>query len=267
MKSTSVLKAAFFTSFFTLSAFVCQTLYAAPVATVQQIQGEVSIQTAGSPADQWTPVSQETPVNTGDSVKTGNGSCIIAYADQATFNLEANTSITLQEQADTQDIALKLGKIYGKIDHTKVTKPFQVVTPAAVATVRGTDVSFDFDDQGQLTVDIDGGGPVQVTNDEAGMDLELQNGNKITVKYNAETGEITVSNSCDSTEKITFSILGKEYSVDKCESQTVSTGETAAGANETPGTDLPENEGPPNENEPDDDPTPPSSPVEEQQPE
>lgn len=233
--------------------------WADAVATLKEIQGEVSVQPAGSAPETWNAVTQETALNNGDSVKTGNGSCLLAYSNQAEFRVQPNTSLTIQEQTDTQDINLKLGALKAKVNKAMVVKPFQVVTPTAVGAVRGTEVDFDFNDQGQLTVDLHDDGPVQVYNDEAGMDLELENGNKITVKYNKETGELVVTNSCDSASKINFSILGKEYSADKCQAVTVTAG-TAGGANEPPNTDDPDKEGPPDEGD-DDNPPPPSSPV------
>lgn len=250
-----LLQSIFFTVLIALAAFAASNSYADTVATVKEVQGEVFIQPAGSPVETWNAIAQDTAVNNGDSVKTGNGSCLLAYSNQAEFRVQPNTSLTIQEQTDTQDINLKLGSLKAKIIKEKVIKPFQVVTPTAVAAVRGTDVDFDFNDQGQLTIDLHNDGPVQVYNDEAGMDLELPDGNKVTVQYNKETGELVVTNSCDSASTINFSILGKEYSADKCQAVTVVAG-TAAGANEPPGTEDPGNEGPPNEGDPDD--TPPS---------
>mgnify|MGYP001588532083 CR=1 FL=1 len=205
--------------------------WAEAVASLKEIQGEVFVQPAGSAPEVWNAVAQETAVNNGDSIKTGNGSCLLAYSDQAEFRLQPNTNITIQQQNDTQDINLKLGKLKAKIYKEKVIRPFQVVTPTAIGAVRGTDVDFDFNELGQLTIDLHNDGPVQVYNDEAGLDLELTDGNKITVKYNKDTGELMVNNSCDSASKINFSILGKEYSADKCQSVTV-TAETAGGSDD-----------------------------------
>lgn len=241
LKSTKIL---FIAGFCALALAFPLCAFAAPVATVEQIQGEVSVHTAGAAADAWTPITQNTPVNSGDSVKTAAGTCALVYTDQATFNLEANTSLTVQEQAGTQDISLLLGRVNGKVDHTKVTKPFQVVTPTAVAAVRGTDVSFDFNDQGQLTIDLHNGGPLQVYNDQAEMNIDLdtkEGPKKITVAYDPKTGIMTIKNNCDSKGNVVCAMLGKEFSVKPCDEEVINP-ETAGGENTPP--DVPPGDDP-----------------------
>lgn len=233
-----------------------------PIATLKDVQGEVFVQAAGSTPEQWTPVTSETPLNTGDSVKTGNGSSTLTYTDQATFSIGANTSLVVEQQADTEDIRLLLGSLKGNINKEKTVRPFQVVTPTAVGAVRGTMVDFDFNADGELTVDLHNGGPVQVYNDETGLDLNLDGKNKIKVIYNKETGEITIENDCDSDGVVKFTLLGQEYDVEKCESKTVGVGDTAAGGLNSPDTNVTTtgDENNPDEN-PDDDPPPTSSPT------
>ena len=215
-----------------LVSFACQNAYADSVATIKEIQGEVFIQPAGSTPETWKAVVQDTAVNNGDSVKTGNGSCLLSYADQGEFRLGANTRLTVQQQADTQDIHLLLGALKARVNKDKVTKPFQVVTPTAVGAIRGTDVDFYFNDQGQLMIDLHNGGPVQVYNDEVSLELELQSGDKIALTYNKETGQITVTNDGSSGSTITFSILDKQYTVKAGQSETVNVEPPAAGGNE-----------------------------------
>lgn len=211
--------------------------FADSIAVLSNPQGEVYVRTAGADEASWSPVTAETQLNTGDSVKTAAGTAVLTYTGQATFDLASNTSITITRQDATEDILLVLGNLKGKVDSHNAVRPFQVVTSVAVSAVRGTDVDFDFNEDGELTVDLHDGGPVQVYSDESGLDLNLGGVNRVTISFNEETGEITVSNSCDSDGSITFSLLGREYTVAACESQTVAVeGETAAGDNGTPGT-------------------------------
>ena len=216
--------------------------FAEPVATLDNIQGEVMIQPAGAAPDAWQPVSAGTPLNSGDSVKTVNGSCLIVYSDIASVTVEPNTSITVQEMPETQDILLKLGKLNAKINKEKVVKPFQVVTPTAIGAVRGTDVDFDFNEEGLLTVDLHDGN-LHVYNDEAGMTLDLVGGNKIKILYDAEKGILKIQNDCGSTGAVTFNVLGTEYSENPCEEKEIAL-ETALGPSgnpEPPKGDDPEN--------------------------
>ena len=204
-------------------------------AVAQQIQGDVMVRKA---AGEWQAVNQETTLVSGDSIKTGKGTCSLVYSDQATFALEENTSLTVEEAAGAQDLHLLLGKIKGKVNHEKATQPFEVVTPAAVATVRGTEVDFGFNDQGQLTVDLHNG-KIQVVNDEADMKLDLDGKKSITVKYDKEANVIRIKNECGSDGIVKFNVLGSEYAESPCSEREVSlaTSENGGGApttNDTP---------------------------------
>ena len=228
------------------------------VATIEQVQGEVSVHSVNAAADLWTPIAQNTSLNNGDSVKTKNGSCVLVYADQATFSLDANTSITVKDQTDTKDILLDLGKLRAKVNHEKVIKPFQVVTPTAVGAVRGTDVTFDFNDQGQLTIQLENGNML-VYNDEAEMKVDLGGKKTIIVQYDAEAGILRIQNDCSSDGKVVFNVQGTEYAENPCDKKEINL-ETAAGGNNPPGTpggDKPET--PDTHN--DDNPPPPTSPT------
>ncbi len=231
-----------------LAAFallVSQNAYAVS-ATAQQIQGEVLVAKAATP-ETWAPITADTPLQSGDSVKTRTGSCVLAYSDQATFNVEANTTLTVEERADAQDIKLLLGKIKGKVNHQNATQPFVVTTPAAVATVRGTEVDFGFDDQGQLTVDLHNGN-IQVVNDAAEMKLDLGGKKSVTVKYDKEANVIHIQNDCNSDGDISFNVLGTDYSAKPCENKDVDLS-TAEEGTTIPDTNTNESENPENPDE------------------
>lgn len=200
------------------AAFVPQNAFALS-AVVSQIQGEVLVQKAGA-ADAWDTITQETTLQSGDSVKTRMGSCVLVYSDQATFSVDQNTSLMLEERSDAQDIKLLLGKIKGKVNKQRAEQPFVVSTPAAVATVRGTDVDFSYNDQGQLTVDLHNG-QIQVVNEDAQMQLDLDGKKSITIQYDKEANLLRVRNECGSDGAVKFNVLGAEYSENPCEEKEV----------------------------------------------
>ena len=225
-----------------LTAFVPLNAYAMS-AVAQQIQGEVLVHKTTDAPDAWTTVTQDTALASGDSIKTRKGTCALVYSDQATFHVEENTSLTLEETATAQDLKLLVGKIRGKVNHEKVVLPFEVVTPAAVATVRGTEVDFGFNDQGQLTVDLHNG-KIQVVNDQAQMKLDLEGGKSITIQFDKEANIIRVKNECGSDGVVKFNVLGAEYAESPCDEKEVSlataeNGTTPPDTNNTP--DDPEN--------------------------
>lgn len=204
-----------------------QQAYALSVA-VQQVQGEVSVQKAGAAADAWQIITADAVLESGDSLKTTNGTCALVYSDQATFLVEANTSLTIEERPTAQDIKLLLGKIKGKIDKNRAEQPFTVTTPAAVASVRGTEVDFSFNDEGDLAVDLHNG-KIDVINDDAEMKLELEGKKSITVKFDKEANLIRVKNDCGSDGPVTFSVLGASYSGNPCEEKEVTLSTSSEG--------------------------------------
>ncbi len=203
-----------------LSAIAPQNAYALS-AVAQQIQGEVLVHKATGAADSWDAVTQDTTLASGDSIKTKKGTCALVYSDQATFTLDENTSLTVEETPAAQDLKLLLGKIRGKVNHQNATQPFQVVTPAAVSTVRGTEVDFGFNDQGQLTIDLHNG-KIQVVNDDADMNVDLDGKKSITVKYDKEANVIHIKNECGSDGPVIFNVFGAEYAENPCEEKEVS---------------------------------------------
>src|SRR3989338_4172088 len=145
----------FFAAFFLGTAVLpAGTAFGAAVANLEMIQGEVMIHAVGTAPETWRPAAANTPLNDGDSVKTANGSCAIVYSDQATISLQPNTTVTVQEKSDSQDILLSLGKLGIKVNKEKAIKPFQVVTPTAVGAVRGTDAAFCLNENSELTDDL-----------------------------------------------------------------------------------------------------------------
>ena len=205
----------------------------AAVASIANIQGEVLMARQAAP-ENWETLTAETPINSGDMVKTRTGSCVLRYTDQADFALGSNTQITVTDRDATQDIDLAIGTLKAKVNKEKTLKPFQVVTPAAVAAIRGTEVDFGFNDQGEMTADLHKG-QIQVVNDATSLNLDLAGKKTIKIKFDKEANTFFVKNDCSSDGPITFSVLGTEYSQNPCEEQVVDLS-TAENQNDTPST-------------------------------
>ena len=216
-----------------LAMLAPQNAYAVS-AMAQQISGEVLVAKASAP-ETWAPITADTALATGDSVKTNAGSCSIVYSDQATFTMQANTTLTLEDRTDAQNINLLLGKIVGKVNHDKATQPFVVTTPAAVATVRGTQVDFTFNEKGELIVDLDDGN-IQAVNEDAEMTIDLGGNKSITIYYDKEANVIRIKNECSSDGVVKFSVLGTEYSENPCDEKEISLS-TAEPGSDVPDTD------------------------------
>lgn len=214
-------------SFFAVGSFLLTQPVYAVSASVGSISGEVMLHKASAPADSWEALKQDSPLDNGDTIKTLKGTCVVSYTDQASFALDENTVLTITENTDAQDLMLLLGKIKGKVNKQKSEQPFRVNTPAAVATVRGTEVDFSFNDKGELLVDLHNG-KIQVVNDIAELNLDLEGKKSITVHFDDELNKIRLRNECGSEGPVTFSILGADYAAKPCEETEVELA-TAAG--------------------------------------
>lgn len=232
------------------------------IATLQNIEGDVSVHLSTADANTWEPATDAMNLNSGDGVRTGaQGSCTVAYSNQATFALTSNTTITLSEKPETQDISLSLGRLKAMVNKNAVIKPFQVVTPTAIGAVRGTEADFELTpgEGNQFGVDLLEGGPVQVYSSETDFNLDVEGKKKINVSY--KDGSLTVACDCKSDGPITFDVQGSSYTVDPCKSATIKVKQTAAEGlgvpDDTPGGNLGD-ETTPNEQSGDNDDNPPA---------
>lgn len=215
-------------------ALACAGEAAAAVATVQGAQGDVLVRKAGAGEDAWTPVTGDTPLDSGDAVKTRAGSCTISYAEQGSFSMGPESTVTLEDKAASQDLRLDLGTLKGKINKERTLKPFQIVTPVAVAAVRGTEVDFSLDGTGQLVIDLHNGNIQVFDPDQNGqMDLPLGGSKTVTLKFDKEKGLLTIKNECGSDGPIAFTAAGVNYSSAPCEEIVVDLS-TAGGGDELP---------------------------------
>jgi hypothetical protein len=209
------------------------------IAALQDVQGEVLLHKAQSAPDSWQPASSGASLESGDGLKTAAGTCTVVYTDQASFKVDANTVLVINEKPETQDISLTLGRLKAMVNKEKVIKPFQVVTPTAVGAVRGTIVDFGVmpGAGNQFSVNLTEGGPVQIYNDEASLDLNLEGKKKVDLKYDGEM--LLISCDCQSDGPINFEVQGASYSADPCKSISIKVGPKTASAGLDPPSDDP----------------------------
>lgn len=100
------------------------------------------------------------PVNEDDEIVTEQGSCSFAWEGRVAVDMQANskTRVTApDEETDAPSIVLFFGKIFSKVQKISTTTSFNVVTPTAVAGVRGTEFSVVCADDGSTLVGVDSG--------------------------------------------------------------------------------------------------------------
>jgi hypothetical protein len=131
-------------------------------------------------ADIWGQVSKGQVLEPGDRVRTAAGSrATITFADGSRIELSANGSFTLQESS-SQGSTLKLGLGSLKAWITKsISRRFEVRTPTAVCSVRGTEFSVDVNAQGNTSVQMFSG--LLAVADQGGNEVLLKDNQSVNV--------------------------------------------------------------------------------------
>lgn len=139
-----------------------QTPATAPVvpiagASVADLKGEVQIELPGQ-APSNPSLGQVLPAET--MITTGNGRILLRLEDGSQILVHSHTHIVLKQPSPTswQRLQLLLGKIKAEIQKlTGGTPPFQIGTPSAVITVRGTRFHVRVDKHRTTRVDVEEG--------------------------------------------------------------------------------------------------------------
>ena len=134
------------TGFF-VTAFVALVLLTAGYAlaqpragTVSSVTGDVHIERAGATIT----AAPGTAVNIGDRIVTGsNGRITIALLDNSKVELDASTTLVIDDEVFTAStrrtkLSLFAGLVHSLVSYTAPTPNFEVHTPNAVASARGT---------------------------------------------------------------------------------------------------------------------------------
>jgi hypothetical protein len=118
----------------------CVPAWAAREMTALQVRGLVNYQSSGS--SEWNPLAQGATVLEGTRVQTASeASCILGFAgdQEGTLKISDSSNVHLKEfSASKTHLSLDQGEIFTKLRKMKRETSFEVRTPTAVATVRGT---------------------------------------------------------------------------------------------------------------------------------
>jgi ferric-dicitrate binding protein FerR (iron transport regulator) len=126
-------------------------------ASVADVKGKVQIELPGK-APSSPSLGQVLPAET--TISTGNGSILLRLEDGSQILVHANTHTVLKQPspAGWQHLQLLLGKIKAEIQkRTGGSPPFQIGTPSAVITVRGTRFYVRVDEHKTTRVDVEEG--------------------------------------------------------------------------------------------------------------
>ncbi len=131
---------------------------------------------------EWTKAENGMKLATSDSVKTGADSyALITFFEGSTMTLEPNTEVTISElwrseQTDSTRVRLgqKVGQTWNRIQKlTDSASTYEVETPAAVGSVRGTTIALAVEPDGQTSMSVfEGEGRLRAE----GIEIDLPTG-------------------------------------------------------------------------------------------
>jgi hypothetical protein len=158
-------------------------------ASVADLKGKVQIELPGQ-APSSPNLGQVLPAETG--ITTGNGRILLRLEDGSQILVHSNTHIVLKQPSPTglQRLQLLLGKIKAEIQkRTGGSPPFQIGTPSAVITVRGTSFYVRVDKHKTTRVDVEEG-VVEVENLRGiGKPVQVKAGFSSSVKEDSAADE------------------------------------------------------------------------------
>ena len=144
-------------------------------ATVADLKGEVQVELPGR-GDALPTLGQVLPPET--VVTTKEGSVLLRLEDGSQILVHSKTRLVLKQPSPTgwQRLLLSLGKIKAEIQkRTGGSPPFQIGSPSAVISVRGT----------RFNVEVDKRNTTRVTVEEGEVDLESVKGKGRPVRIKA----------------------------------------------------------------------------------
>ena len=148
------------------------------VTSITEGSGRIFFLKAGAGA--WGEVSKGQILATGDQVRTGpGGRATIGFDDGSRIELGPNGSFQLQNTgAQGNSLKLSLGSLRAWVTKS-INKRFEIRTPTAVCSVRGTEFGVDVNGQGGTSVQMFNG--LLAVSDNGGNEILLKDGQSISV--------------------------------------------------------------------------------------
>ena len=151
-------------------AFAFRALPAEAVA-ISSTEGKVLYLKSGSYT--WAQVSSGQLLGPGDQLKTATGArATVTFDDASRVELSPGSAFTLKDSGPAaSELTLKLGSLRAWITKS-LNRRFQVKTPTAVCSVRGTEFSVDVDGAGDTHVQMFGG--LLAVGDKSGNEVMIK---------------------------------------------------------------------------------------------
>jgi hypothetical protein len=112
--------------------------------TVVSVSGPAQKMTPGAAAPQWEPLKADDKLDEMTIVRTGlNATVVLRFEDRGQFTINSATKIGISEfrkegSVVKGEVGLKYGSVHASVDSSRGATSFQVSTPVATLSVRGS---------------------------------------------------------------------------------------------------------------------------------
>lgn len=115
---------------------------------VKTTRGPVEIRRSKSKVNRWYALRAGSAIKSGDEIRTGrSGRLVLKLDDGSKMILNAESRLQILESAPNRLFKLAVGRVRSFVKKVKPTNKFEVRTPLAAASVRGTVFEVGFDEQ------------------------------------------------------------------------------------------------------------------------
>jgi len=216
MKNTRFILLTVFASFivFFSSEFVTGLVFASygserPLAIIRRFKPDVNIKHAES--QDWELAKMAAKLYDSDTLKTdNNGYAAVQFMDNSLIKVKPKSLLiirgeVLDKNSTASRIAVEIGEVF--LNVTKRQSQFEVQTPSAVASVKGTSLSSSVTEDGSTIVTVFSGS-VELIATRSGQKVTLKRRDKGKVDSESSTLTVsTVTNNDLNTEETTYTTL------------------------------------------------------------
>lgn len=127
---------------------------AADTAAISALSGKVEMRAA--PDARWVSAAEGSLIEEGGSVRTGSdGRALLLFPNKSKVWLKESSALEISALRDKNtSVSLSIGKIKVRVPHLRFSEKFDLRTQSAIAAVRGTELTLDYDQTGTAVMEV-----------------------------------------------------------------------------------------------------------------
>lgn len=129
-------------------------LSAADTASISALSGKVEMR--AGPQARWIAAAEGSLLEEGGAVRTGaDGRALLVFPNKSKVWLKEASALEISALRDKNtSVSLSIGKIKVRVPHLRFSEKFDLRTQSAIAAVRGTELTLDYDQTGTAVMEV-----------------------------------------------------------------------------------------------------------------